>query len=152
LRLRAPICLALRNADCEADRLPPVRDQFAVSFLSSDVDGVRAAKELGQVDLKTANGANCSTRNGGRLLVGENDGLVGADPAARGTAFLAAVLILNHNAVLLIHAVHAKQTEIYALHAIGAAAIVDDWIPAPRRLFQQFFGRRLGRIRAEVQT
>ena len=79
--------------------------------------------------------------DGRRLVIGEHDGLLGTDPAARRTAALAVVLVLDDDAVQLVHAVDAEQAEIEALHAVGAAAVVDHRIPAPVRLLQQLLGR-----------
>ena len=54
---------------------------------------------------------------------------------------LAVVLVLDQDAVQLVHAVDAEQAEVDALHAVGAAAVVDDRIPAALRLLQQLLRR-----------
>ena len=89
---------------------------------------------LRQVDLQAADGADRGAGDGRRLVVGEHDRLLGTDPAARRTALLAVVLVLDEDAVQLVHAVDAEQAEVDALHAIRAAAVVDHRIPAPLRL------------------
>src|SRR4051794_918393 len=73
------VLLALGNADAESDRLPAVGDQLAVSLLSGDLHGVVAAEEFGEIDLETAGGADWGAGDGGTLVVGEHDGLFGAD-------------------------------------------------------------------------
>ena len=109
--------------------------------------GVAAAEQLGQVDLQPADGADRGAGDGRRLVVGEHDGVLGTDPAARRTALLAVVLVLDQDAVELVHAVDAEQAEIDALHAVGAAAVVDHRIPAPLRLLQQLLRRETRRPR-----
>src|SRR5262249_25619112 len=97
----------------------------------------------GQVDLQPADVADRGAGDGRRLVVGEHDGVLGADPAARRAAALAVVLALHQDAVLRVHAVDAEQAEIQALHAIRAAAVVDHRVPAPPRLLQQLLRREL---------
>src|SRR5262249_23325837 len=104
---------------------------------------VAAAEKLGQVNLESADRADRRARDGRRLVVGEYDRVLRANSAARGTALFAAVLVLDQNAVLLVHAVDAEQAKVDALHAIGAAAVVDNGIPAPLRLRKEFRRLRL---------
>src|SRR5262249_14740321 len=64
-----------------------------------------------------------------------------ADPAARRATTLTTILILDEDPVELVDAVDAEQAEIETFEAIGAAAVVDDRIPAPLRRRQQLVGR-----------
>src|SRR5262249_41785705 len=72
------------------------------------------------------------------------DGVLGTDPAARGAAALAVALVLDQDAVERVHAIDAEQAEVDALHAIGAAAVVDDRIPAAIGGLQQLLRIKRG--------
>src|SRR5205807_1236438 len=117
--------LPFGKTDGGPNRLPAIGDKFAVALL----DGLRqrilvgAAKQLGQVDLEIADGANGSAGNGGCLVIGKHDCLLRTDPAARGATLLAIVLIFDGKPFVLIDAIDAEEAEIDALHAIGATAV-----------------------------
>src|SRR5262249_44342409 len=68
--------------------------------------------------------------DGRRLEVREHDRLLGTDAAACGAAFLAAVLIFDQNPLLAVNAVDAEEAEVETFQAVGAAAVIDDGIPA----------------------
>src|SRR2546426_6848430 len=127
--------LAFGDADRHADGVAAVSDRLGIALGDGLGQGVLgfAAEQLGEVDLEAADGADRGAGDGGRLVVGEHDGVFGADPAAGGAATLAIVLIIHQDAVEAIHAVDAEQAKIDALHAIGAAAVIDDRIPAAGR-------------------
>jgi hypothetical protein len=63
-------------------------------------------------------------------VAGKDDRVLGTDAAARRAALLAVVLLFDEDAVERIDAVHAEQAEVDALHAVRAAAVVDNGIPA----------------------
>src|SRR5207237_18969 len=65
-----------------------------------------------------------------RLVLREDDRVLGTDATARRATLPAVVGLLDEDRLDLIDAVHAKQAKIDALHAVGAAAVVDHWIPA----------------------
>src|SRR5262249_42712638 len=111
-----------------------------------DVDGVAAAEQAAQVDLEARHAPDRCPRDGGRLVVREHDGVLGTDPAAGRTTALAVVLVLNHQTVQRIDAVDAEQAEIETLHAVGAAAVVDDGIPAPLWRGEQLLRREPRRL------
>src|SRR5438128_207472 len=67
--------------------------------------------------------------------------MLGADAAAGGAATLAVVLVFHRDAFDLINAVDAEQTEVEALHAVGATAVIDDRIPAALGGSYQILGR-----------
>src|SRR5438094_5537955 len=132
--------LAFGDADGEADGLAAVVDQFSVAFLSGDLDGVGAAEKLAQIDLESADGPSRSASDGGRFVLRKDDGVLRANPTARRAATLAVVLILHQDALILIDAVDPKQAKIDALHAVGAATVVDHRIPAPVGRSEEVFG------------
>src|SRR5579883_1659884 len=143
LRFLRFVGLALGDAYSQADRLPAVSDQFAVALLSGDGQRVAAAEELAQVDLQAADVTDRSAGDGRRLVIREHDGVFGTNAAARRTASLAIILVLDDQAIQLVHAVDAEQTEIEAFHAIGTSTVVDHRIPAPPRLLHQLLGGEL---------
>ena len=130
--------LALGDADRHADGVAAVGHQLAVAL----VDGLGqrvfgfTAEQLGQVDLEGANRADRGAGDGRRLIVRKHNRLLGAHSAARGTALAAIVLVLDQNALDAIDAVDAEQAEVDALQAIGAAAVIDDRVPAAVGLLQ----------------
>src|SRR5262245_10380242 len=77
LGLLRPVRLALGDADRQANGIAAVADQFAIALLGGDVQGVAAAEQTTQVDLQSRDAADRRPRDGGRLVVGEHDGLLG---------------------------------------------------------------------------
>src|SRR5262249_54023571 len=108
--------------------------------------------------LQAADASAWSPGDGGGLVIGEDDGVLGTDAAARRAALLAAVLVFDQDAVLLVHAINAEQAKIDALHAIGATAVIDDGVPARLRLLKQLLGgesrgrNSRGRVGPQVQA
>src|SRR5207253_1297947 len=113
---------------------------FAVALLSRDGDGVAAAEEFGQIDLESANVAHRCPGDGGSFVIWKHDRMLGTDPAARRTAAFAIVLVFHGDALEAVHAVDAEQAEIDALHAIGAATVIDDRVPTAIRWLQNLLG------------
>src|SRR6185295_17898975 len=65
----------------------------------------------------------------------------GAHPRTGGTVGLAVVVVLDLDFLPGIHAIDAEQAEAQALHAVGAAVVVDDG--EPRLPIAVFGGARL---------
>ena len=86
-----------------------------------DVDFHFFALEVGVVDDFAIDGA--------RLVFWEHDGGFGADAGAGGAVGFAVVLILDLEFFVLVDAVDAEEAEGEALHAVGAAVIIDDGEP-----------------------
>ena len=86
-----------------------------------DVDFHFFALEVGVVDDFAIDGA--------RLIFREHDGGFGADAGAGGAVGFAVVLILDLQFFVLIDAVDAEEAEGEALHAVGAAVVIDDGEP-----------------------
>ena len=64
-----------------------------------------------------------------------DDGVLGANAAASRAAFAAVVGLLDQNRLDAVDTIDTEQAEVDALHAVGAAAEVDDRVPSSRRLF-----------------
>src|SRR5262249_7927050 len=94
------------------------------------------------INLEASDGADRGAGDSGRFIIGKHDRVLGADAAARRAAALAVVLVLDHDPIERIHAVDAKQAKVDALHAIGAAAVVDDRIPAAIGRLEQLSWRK----------
>src|SRR5207249_11887739 len=63
------------------------------------------------------------------LVLREHDGGLGTDARAGGAVGFAIVIVLDLDAMLLIHSIDADQTETQALHAIRAAIVINDREP-----------------------
>jgi hypothetical protein len=127
----------LSDADGHADGLSSIEDEFAVAFEDGHFEGGFAgvsAEEFGEVNFDTADFA-VGAGDGGCFVVWEDDGIGGADAAAGGAAFFAAVLLFDEDAIEGIDAVDAEEAEVDALHTVGAAAVVDDGVPASAGVF-----------------
>src|SRR6185436_9815030 len=68
------------------------------------------------------------------LVLREEDRDLGADARAGGAVGLAVALVLDRELVVLVDAVDLEQAEREALHAVGAAVVVDDGEPGLPRL------------------
>ena len=77
-------------------------------------------------------------------MLREDDGVLGTNAAARGATLAAVIRLLDQNCFHLVHAVDAEQAKVDALHAVGAAGVVDDRIPAARSLLLDSKWFRLG--------
>ncbi len=64
-----------------------------------------------------------------RLVFGEHDGDLGADAGAGGAVGLAVVVVLHLDLVVVTDAIDIEEAEAEALHAVGAAGVVDDGEP-----------------------
>jgi hypothetical protein len=95
---------------------------------------VRRAEQLRKVDLQRASDDR-SPRNRRRLVLRENDRVLGAHAAARGASLAAVVRLLHENRLGVIDAIYPEQAEIDALHAVRAAAEIDHRIPAAAGVF-----------------
>src|SRR5262249_37377178 len=96
-----------------------------------------AAEQLGQIDLQALDTADGRASNGGRFVLGKHDSVLWTNAAARRTAFLAVVLLIDQDSLLVIDAVNTEETKVDALHAIGTAAVIDDGMPAAAGRLQQ---------------
>jgi hypothetical protein len=67
--------------------------------------------------------------DGSRLILGEHDGDFGADAGAGGAVGLAVVVVLHLDLVVVADAIDVEEAEAEALHAVGAARVVDDGEP-----------------------
>ena len=75
-------------------------------------------------------------------MSGKDNRILGTNTAASGATFTAIVRLFDQDRFDSIDTVDTKQTKIDALHAIRAAAIIDDRVPAATRAFAC-----LGRLR-----
>ena len=86
-----------------------------------DVDFDFFASGVGFVDFVAVDGAG--------LILGEHDGDFRADAGAGGAVGLAVVVVLDLDFVVLANAIDVEEAEGEALHAVGAAGVVDDREP-----------------------
>ena len=101
-------------------------------------NGGGGAEKFREIDLQVPDAPFLRTGDCGGLVAGKNDGVFRADATAGGATFFAVVLFLDENSIQIVDAVHAEQTKIDALHAIGAAAVVDDRIPTATHRLVRF--------------
>jgi len=86
-----------------------------------DVDFDFFASGVGFVDFVAVDGAG--------LILGEHDGDLWADAGAGGAVGLAVVVVLDLDFIVIADAVDVEETEGEALHAVGAAGVIDDGEP-----------------------
>ena len=134
--------MPLSDTHTHADRIATVQDQFTVTLFDCHLNGtftLVTAEQFGQVNLQSAD-LTVSTGNRRCLVMRKNNGIGRTDATAGRTAFLAVVLLLHQNPIKSIHPVDAKQTEVDALHAVRAAAVINHRIPASIRLLDALPG------------
>src|SRR5262249_60685867 len=125
LRPGCLVCLTLGNADAHADCIAAILDEFLIAFehgLGYCVFRF-ATEELGEVDFQSPDGPDRCAGDCRGLIIGEHDGLLGADPATGGAALFSTVLVFYQNPLLAIPTLDTEEGENEAPPPIGAAGV-----------------------------